>query len=138
MKTNYSKLMVWSAALAIILTGCGKKTDANSELERAVSAMNQSAPAQPAQPSTATATAPARPPAQEMNQAMAAYKGGNFEDAITRLQNLRAAPVMTPAQRIAVNDATAAVMSELYTLAEKGDARAIQAIKHYQQMQTRR
>lgn len=135
MKIEYSILMVWSAALAIILTGCGKKTDANSELERAVSAMNQSAPAQPL---TATATAPGLPPAQEMNQAMAAYKGGNFEDAITRLQNLRAAPVMTPAQRIAVNDAVAAVMSELYTLAEKGDARAIQAIKQYQQMQTRR
>jgi len=30
----------------------------------------------------------------------------------------------------------AAVMSEIYSLAEKGDARAIQAVKRYEEMQT--
>ncbi|MDB6113045.1 MAG: hypothetical protein JWR69_4795, partial [Pedosphaera sp.] len=36
----------------------------------------------------------------------------------------------------AVNDAMAAVMGEIYALAAKGDARAIQAVKLYEQMQT--
>lgn len=72
-----------------------------------------------------------------MNQAIAAYKSGNLEDAVTRLQKLRATPVMTPQQRIALNDAMAAVMTEIYSLAAKGDTRAIQAVKQYEQMQTK-
>ena len=70
-----------------------------------------------------------------MNQAIAAYKSGNLEDAVTRLHRLRATPTMTPEQRIALNDAMAAVMAEIYTMAEKGDRRAIQAVWQYEQMQ---
>ena len=44
---------------------------------------------------------------------------------------------MTPEQRMAMQDAVAAVMGEIYGLAEKGDARAIQAVRQYEQMQTR-
>ena len=73
-----------------------------------------------------------------MNQAVAAYKAGNLEDAVTRLQKLRASPVMTPQQRMALNDAMAAVMSEIYAMAEKGDGRAIAAVKQYEFMQTHR
>jgi hypothetical protein len=54
------------------------------------------------------------------------------------LQKLRATPVMTPQQRIALNDAMAAVMGEIYVLAAKGDARAQQAVKQYEKMQTQR
>jgi hypothetical protein len=71
-----------------------------------------------------------------MSQAMAVYQAGNYQDAVARLQKLRSTPVMTPQQRIALNDAMAAVMSELYTLAEQGDTRAAQAIKQYERMQT--
>ena len=94
-------------------------------------------PVQPGAPFQAAPTPTAAPaPAQEMKQAMAAYKGGELQDAVTRLQKLRATPVLTPQQRIALNDAMAAVMTEIYALAAKGDARAIQAVKQYERMQT--
>lgn len=73
-----------------------------------------------------------------MKQAVQAYKGGNFEDAVTRLQSLRATTSMSAQQRMALNDAMAAVMGDIYALAAKGDARAIQAVKQYEQMQTKR
>ena len=72
-----------------------------------------------------------------MSQALAAYKAGELEDAVVRLQRLRATPVMSPEKRIAVNDAIAAVMNEIYAMAEKGDARAKQALKTYEILQTR-
>ncbi len=142
----------WSVALAVTLlvalNGCSKKTDANAELERAASTLANAEPAPapaaaPSQPApapqtTAPAPEPAAPPAQQMNQAMSAYKAGQLEDAVTRLQKLRAMPTMTPQQRMAMNDAMAAVMADIYTLAAKGDARAIQAVRQYEQMQTQR
>ena len=70
-----------------------------------------------------------------MNQALASYKSGNFEDAVTQLQKLRAQPVMTPQQRMALQDAMAAVMTDIYTRAANGDARAQQAVKEYERMQ---
>ena len=134
--------------MAALLTGCSSKKDANSELQKAAAAMAQPEPPQdvpatdPAsQTSSAiatTQTAPASTPAQEMNQAMAAYKTGDLDDAVRRLQKLRATPVLSAEKRIAVNDATAAVMGEIYELAAKGNARAIQAVKLYEEMQTRR
>lgn len=137
-------MMVMGTSFVLAWAGCSHKSDVNSELEKAVNAMEQPAAAQapapvlpqPAQPAPTPVAAPA--PAQEMNQAIAAYKGGNLEDAVTRLQKLRASPVMTPQQRIALNDAMAAVMTEIYSLAAKGDARAIQAVRQYEQMQTQR
>lgn len=69
---------------------------------------------------------------------MAAYQAGNLGDAVTRLQQLRATPTVTPAQRIALNDAMAAVMGEIYGLAAEGDQRAIQAVKQYEMMQNQR
>jgi hypothetical protein len=73
-----------------------------------------------------------------MTQAMAAYQAGNLEDAVTRLQKLRATPAMTPEQRMALNDAMGSVMTEIYGLAAQGDARAIQAVKQYEMMQNQR
>jgi outer membrane protein assembly factor BamD (BamD/ComL family) len=147
MEVNIPTLVVCGVSLFVASAGCSHKSDANSELEKAASVMEQAAPAQPAppvptsvqteqppQPEPAPAAEPA--PAQEMKQAVAAYKSGDLQDAVTRLQKLRATPAMTPQQRIALNDAMAAVMSEIYGLAEKGDARAIQAVKKYEEMQT--
>ena len=73
-----------------------------------------------------------------MSQALAVYKAGNLEDAVTRLQKLRAATALTPQQRMDLNDKMAAVMGEIYALAAKGDSRAIAAVKQYEQMQTQR
>ena len=132
-----------------LLDGCGSKKDANTQLQKAAAVMAQPEPAQatppsePIQktPSAEVATQPAAPiksPVQEMNQAMTSYKAGNFDDAVARLQKLRATPVLSAEKRIAVNDATAAVMAEIYALADKGDARAIQAVRLYEEMQTQR
>jgi hypothetical protein len=73
-----------------------------------------------------------------MQQALAAYRGGELEDAVTRLQKLRTMPTLTAQQRIAVQDSVAAVMTEIYGLAEKGDQKAIQAVRQYEEMQTSR
>ena len=133
-----------SAVLAMALSGCSKKSDATAELEKAASmlakAETASEPAQasqPNQPAPAPEAASERAPAQQMSAAMAAYKAGQLEDAVTRLQRLRATPTMTPQQRIAMNDAMAAVMTDIYALAAKGDGRAIQAVKQYELLQTR-
>jgi hypothetical protein len=133
---------LWTALLTGVLQlGCSKK-DVSSELQKAVDTMAQpDATAQPApvaQPVQQTAQAEPAPKAQaqEMTHALAAYKAGNLDDAVVRLQKLRNTPVMSPEKRIAVNDAIAAIMSEIYALAEKGDARAIQALKTYEKLQT--
>ncbi len=146
MNLNFATIMVWCVGLCVALTACTRKTDAHTELEKAASVLEQPAPAQPAAPAQVQtpqtprpAPAPTAPPApaQEMKQALAAYKSGDLQDAVTKLHKLRATPVMTPQQRIALNDAMAAVMTEIYALAAKGDTRAIQAVKQYEQMQTR-
>ena len=147
MKCNFRGGVFWGAILVVTAFGCSRKSDANAELEKAASTLASTepapepaaAPAQPMQsfqPAPAPEAAPA--PAQQMSQAMVAYKAGNLEDAVTRLQKLRTMPTMTPQQRMAMNDAMAAVMAEIYALADKGDGRAIQAVKQYEQMQTQR
>lgn len=148
MKNNLRWAVFLSLTLVVALPGCSKKTDASAEMEKAASALATAEPtpdpaaaAQPAQPiqaAPAPDTTPSPAPAAQMSQAMVAYKAGNLEDAVTRLQNLRAMPTMTSQQRMAMNDAMAAVMSDIYILASKGDSRAIQAVKQYEQMQTQR
>ena len=73
-----------------------------------------------------------------MRQASTAYKSGELTDAVTSLHKLRATGVLSPEQRIVVNDAMAAMMTDIYSRAAKGDPRAIQAVKQYEQMQTTR
>ena len=149
MKKNLPPLIVLCVSLAVATPGCSRKTDANAELQKAADTLANAEPApapapapaqpaQPLQPAPAPEAAPATVPAQQVSQAMAAYKAGNLEDAVTRLQKLRATSAMTPQQRIALNDAMAAVMTDIYALAAKGDARAKQAVKQYEQMQTQR
>jgi hypothetical protein len=124
-------------ALGISLSGCQKR-DAVKELERVANAMEkaESAPATPDPQTTPEPSAPA--PGKQVQQAIADYKAGKMEDAVTRLQILRRTPVMSPQQRMALQDSIAAVMTEIYTLAEKGDARAIAAVQRYQQLQNAR
>jgi hypothetical protein len=137
-----------AAGLCFCSAGCSKQPDAKTELERAATELAKpepvAAPATPAQapaPAAAprvTTEAPAPPASQQMGQAMGAYKAGNLEDAVTRLQRLRATPTLSPQQRMALNDAMGAVMGEIYALAAKGDGRAIAAVKQYEYMQTHR
>jgi hypothetical protein len=131
-----------SLVLVFALIGCDRKTDANTELDKAAREMQKAdtapTPAAPAVPVAEAQSRPAAPPAQEMNQAVAAYKAGQVEDAVTRLQRLRATPTLTPEQRIALNDAMAAVMSQISAQAAKGDSKAIEALKQYDKMQNER
>jgi hypothetical protein len=150
MKSTSVLLTLGLCLAAWLLAGCGSKTDTNSELQKAAVVIAKPETAQEAPPPAAETVqqtpsapaaqtpAPAQSQGQEMKQAITAYKAGELEDAVARLQKLRATPVMSAEKRMALNDAMAAVMSEIYTLAEKGDPRAIQAKKLYEQMQTER
>lgn len=115
--------------------GCGQKTgNTQSQIDQAVQAMAQvTTPA----PVAAAPAAPSMPTAlQQMNDALASYKAGDFQTAVTQFQMMRAYSVMTGDQLMALNKALGAVMSDLYTRAAKGDAAAAQAVKQYEQMQT--
>jgi thioredoxin-like negative regulator of GroEL len=129
-----------SATLVLVSasTGCQQKSDATTELDKAVSTMQTAAAAPQPAAAQPQSDAPAASPAQAMNRAVAAYKAGQLEDAVTQLQRLRATPTLTPQQRMALNDAIASVMSEVSTLAAKGDPRAIQALQQYGKMQNQR
>lgn len=130
-------LFIISVTLSLTLIGCSKKQDVDTEVRQVIIEIEKAAPA-PAGPTpppsamTPNQTAPApNAPASKLSEALAAYKSGEYEKAIAQLDRLRNAPAMTGQQLIAMNKAMAAVMNDLYTLAEKGDARAAQAIKHY-------
>ena len=139
----------WAGLLAgiTLLAGCGgdKPADPESALQAAVKEMEK-APETPAPAAVAPAAAPqqpvnaAPPPSMgvQMNQAVTAYQGGNFVDAVTRLQQLRAMKGKTPEQTLALQEAIASVMGELYTRASKGDTRAQAAVKEYERIQTMR
>ncbi|MSU27722.1 MAG: hypothetical protein EXS27_07380 [Pedosphaera sp.] len=131
-------VLTLSLGLATTAVGCRQKASggaASTELDKAERVL-ATAPATPAPSPGGPPTEPA--PAQQMKQAVEAYKGGKLEDAVTRLQALRATTSMTPQQRMALNDAMAAVMADIYALAAKGDARAIQAVKQYEKLQTQK
>jgi len=125
------------AAIVVGLSACHKQ-DPVIELEKAAAEIAKTETA-PAAPDAGPGLAPANPPpAQQMQQAIADYKAGKMEDTVTRLQVLRATAVLSPQQRMALQDSVAAVMTEIYTLAEKGDPRAIAAVAQYEKMQTAR
>jgi len=150
MKNRLFLIALLSASVVTAITACSQKPNAKSELEKAAATLEKTdatiaAPAQTVPSATAApvmpspeAAQPKATPGQQMTAAIAAYKAGNLEDAVTRLQKLRATPAMTPEQRIALNDAMAAVMSEIYAQAAKGDSRAAAAVKQYELMQTQR
>jgi hypothetical protein len=125
------------ACVSFLLSACHKK-DPASELEKAAVtlATTEPAPAAPVAGATSVPTGP--PPAEQMREAISEYKAGKMEDAVTRLQLLRSTPTLSAEQRMAVQDGVAAVMAEIYSLAEKGDPRAIAAVAQYEKMQTRR
>lgn len=128
-----SILWVPFVSAVVISTGC-KKEDPVNELEKTAAAMATVAPA--AAPASDGGAAGAMPPAAQVKEAIAEFKAGKMEDAVTRLQLLRSATVLTPEQRMALQDSMAAVMAQVYAQAEKGDARAIAAVAQYEKMQT--
>jgi hypothetical protein len=143
------KLLCLTAALLTAgCIGCSHKTEVKAELEKAAEELAKTEPGQGAPEPTAPAPTPTpevpQPdapqaqvaPAEQMRAALADYKTGKLEDAVTRLQKLRAVSTLTPQQRMAVQDSVAAVMNEVYELAAKGNTKAIQAVRQYEEMQT--
>lgn len=97
-------------------------------------------PSAPAAHSTPAATVNQTPPvqteaAQQMSQTVTSYKSGNYEDAVTRMLWLRSVKGVTPEQLRAIQEASAAVMGDLYMRASKGDARAQAAVKQFEARQ---
>lgn len=133
MRTPIPLSVAAMAGLLIASAGCSKP-DPAAELEKAAVALEK-APAAPPPPGS---DAPAITPSQQLKGAMEDYKAGKMEDAVTRLQLLRSTPVLSPEQRMALQDSIASVMAEIYALAEKGDKRAIAAVAQYERMQTGR
>jgi hypothetical protein len=134
-------LLAATLAVAVGLSACHKTTPAE-EMEKTATAMEK-ASSEPAKPAAGApgngeydAAQAALVPAKEVKEALSDYKAGKFEDAVTRLQLLRAQPVLSPQQRMALQDSMAAVMTEIYAQAEKGDARAKAAVAQYEKMQT--
>lgn len=119
--------------LTVSLATACKKEDPVAALEKSAADLEKT-PAAPAE-----GDAPPGPaPAEQVKQAVADFKAGKMEDAVTRLQLLRAQPVMTPEQRMALQDSIASVMQEIYAMALNGDARAKAAVAQYERMQTAR
>ncbi len=121
-------------AAVFLSGGCSKEPTATGELEKAAAALAKADKGAP--PAAKDSATPA--PSKQVEEALEEYKAGKFEDAVTRLQMLRATPVMSPEQRMALQDSVAAVMREIYELAEKGDSRAIAAKARYEQLQKAR
>jgi hypothetical protein len=121
----------------VAFVGCSSKQDPAAELQKAAAALEK--PGASAAPSPAPGDGQASvSPSQQLKGAMEDYKAGKMEDAVTRLQLLRSATALSPEQRMALQDSIAAVMAEVYALAEKGDKRAIAAVAQYERMQTGR
>jgi hypothetical protein len=138
MNIKNSTVAVLGLALIIGIAGCGRKSvDAKTQIDQAAQEMVKAEAAQPS-PATATATASPLKPAQQMNDALAAYKNGNLEDAVTRFQAMRARTAMSGAELMALNNAMAAVMADIYARAAKGDVQAQKAVQDYQRLQQRR
>ena len=139
MKSPRFSLVFLALGMMAFASGCGGKKNSTAELEGAADKFVTESAAAPAPAAVGDiATAATVAPSQQMREAVDAYKGGKLEDAVTHLQNLRATPTMTGPQRMALNDAMAVVMSDIYARAAKGEARAIQAVKQYEHLQTQR
>ena len=122
---------------AVFVVGCSKKTDASTELAKTVKVLKQAAPA-PQASAQPSANAPSALPAQQVSQALTSLKEGKYTETIVQMEMARYNPNKTPQQMIAIQDAMAAVMSDLYARAANGDAAAKQAIKQYQENRNKR
>ena len=137
MKSQTAVTILVLMALVFGLLGCGQKPDANAELANTVKLLEQSSPA-PQVTTQASSPKPTIQPAQQVNQALSSLKAGKYTDTILQMESARSNPNKTPQQMMAIQDAMAAVMSDLYARAANGDLAAKQAIKQYQENRNRR
>ncbi len=142
-----TKIRIIALALTVsiaILSGCGKKTDAATELSNTVKVLEKPDPGQQASapqvaaPQTPNSPPTQLPPAQQVSQALTSLKAGKYADTIIYMESARSNPNKSPAQMMAIQDAMASVMNDLYTRAANGDAAARAAINKYNEERNRR
>lgn len=131
MNKNISTAVVLSTLLILGTVGCHKTADSQIQIEQAAQAMAQTETPHP----TASAT-PAASPVEQVNEALGAYKSGNYTEAVTRFQTMRGHTAMSGQQLESLNNVMAAVMSDLYARAAKGDAQAQAAIEEYRRLKS--
>ena len=120
MKSAFSTVTILSAVMVLGAVGCKKQPATTTSTT------------QPDASTQAVAAATAAPlPAQQINDALAAYKKGNLLDSVTQLQQIKQSTPMTGAQLLDLNHSINDVMNDLYARAAKGDAQAQQAIAAY-------
>lgn len=125
-RSFFIAMMVTILSLSVV--SCGRKNaDTSGQIKQALKEMA-------AAKSSATATNE-KAPAQQLDDALAAYKSGDYQNAVIQLQAMRFHAHMTGAQLLALNSATDAVMNDLYARMAKGDEQAQAAIKEYQRLQ---
>lgn len=132
----------WAVIFMVGLVGCGgQKKDVDSELQRAATAFDPANAAPVPAPSVPQQVTMETPdlPAQRVNQAMAAYTGGNYAGAVAQLgtlldQGSRGKVPMTPQQYMALQDATGAVLRDLAARAAQGDQKAKMALDEYNRL----
>lgn len=115
----------------IVLVGCTKKTDAGAELEKTIKELEQTKPALQAPAQLQSSAQANQPAAGQLSLALIALKERKYTEVITQMELARSNPGKTPQQTIAIQDAMAAVMQDLYTRAANGDAAAKQAIEKH-------
>lgn len=121
---------------ALIIVGCSKKTDASNALVKTLQVLEELPPL-PQAPAKPDPKAPTTLPVHQVSQALASLKAGNYSDTISQMESARINPNKTPQQMMAIQDAMASVMVDLYNRAANGDAAAQQAIKKYQENRNR-
>jgi hypothetical protein len=138
LKQNFLTAPIVLCGFLAVVVGCGHSTaDTKNQIDQAVQAMAQAKSPDETVVADGIAT-PVPTPVQQMNDALASYKAGDYPTTVTRFQAIRAHTPMSGAQILALNNAVAAVVGDLYTRASKGDAGAIEAVRQYEQMQTQR
>ena len=133
MRTGSPAAALVLVVLVLTLNGCHKGTSASTDtvLAHTAKVLAQAPHGQPV-------SSQANTNALQVSQALDSYKAGNYEAALGNMNAVIWNANKTPAQTIAVQDAMAALMTDLYARAAKGDVAAQQAIKNYQEMQNKR
>jgi len=92
-------------------------------------------------PASGTQTEPADAAASfrlKVNDATALWKNGDYQQAVVKFHDLQVNTPMSGQQLMELNQAMAATMSDLYTRAAQGDARAKMAVAEYDRLKNRR
>jgi hypothetical protein len=128
MKTS-SKLLLVTAAVALLLGACSKKADVKSsvsEVEKAFQVSSASA-------ATPTPTTPTQVPPADANDlvktALSAARADDYATGVIALQAAQRQPGVTADQAIAAQNAMLAMTSALVSRAAKGDKAALAQLK---------